>query len=76
MFSTETEKGHAPEHVVATPIWMLAIRVAQFLVALIIVGLAGALMHDAYLDEEGLALAIVRPSLTRVGRYLQPNCPC
>jgi hypothetical protein len=58
MLSTETEKGHAPEHVVATPIWMLAIRVAQFLVALIIVGLAGALMHDAYLDEEGLALAI------------------
>lgn len=60
MFSSDAEKGSVPDHVVATPIWMLAIRVAQFLLALIIVGLSGALMHDAYLDEEGLALAIVR----------------
>lgn len=60
MASIHTEKGVAPDHIIKTPIWMLVIRVFQFLLALIIVGLAGTLIHQAYLDEEGLALAIVR----------------
>lgn len=55
----EKEKREAPSHVLQTPIWMLAIRIVQLLLSLIIVGMAGKLMHDAYLDECGLALAIV-----------------
>ncbi|KAG9254844.1 G-protein coupled receptor protein [Emericellopsis atlantica] len=52
-----TEDG-AHAHVLKTPLWMLVIRGFQILISLIIVALAGRLMHDAYLDEEGLALAI------------------
>lgn len=46
-------------HVLKTPIWILVVRGFQFLFSLIIVGLVGTLIHDAYLDEEGLALAMV-----------------
>ena len=46
-------------HVLKTPVWMLVVRGFQFLLTLVIAGLAGRLMHDAYLDEEGLALAMV-----------------
>jgi hypothetical protein len=53
------EKGAAPDHIIATPIWVLVVRVFQFLLALIILGLSGTLIHQAYLDENGLALAIV-----------------
>lgn len=51
--------GDGAEHVLKTPMWMMIIRGFQFLLSLIIVGLAGRLMHDAYLDEEGIALATV-----------------
>ncbi|KAK9434844.1 G-protein coupled receptor protein [Metarhizium brunneum] len=44
-------------HVLETPIWMMIVRGLQFLVSLIILGLAGALMHDLYLDEFGLSVA-------------------
>lgn len=54
------EKGATADHIIATPIWVLVVRVFQFLLALIILGLSGALIHQAYLDENGLALAIVR----------------
>lgn len=47
-------------HVLQTPIWMVIIRGFQFLLSLIIVGLAGRLMHDLYLDEFGLSVATVR----------------
>jgi hypothetical protein len=58
--NTPAEKSYSDDHVLKTPIWITVIRGFQFLVSLIIVGLAGRLMHDAYLDEQGLALAIVR----------------
>ncbi|KAF5124074.1 hypothetical protein E5D57_011996 [Metarhizium anisopliae] len=44
-------------HVLETPIWMMIVRGLQFLISLIILGLAGALMHDLYLDEFGLSVA-------------------
>lgn len=53
-----TEKP-ADLHVLQTPLWITIIRGLQFLLALIILALAGRLIHDAYLDEEGLALAVV-----------------
>lgn len=53
------EKGDGPAHIIVTPIWVLVIRVFQFLLALIILGLSANLIHQAYLDEFGLALAIV-----------------
>lgn len=57
--SSTSHHGEGSEHVLKTPIWITVIRGFQFLVSLIIVGLAGRLMHDAYLDEHGLALATV-----------------
>ncbi|KAJ4266043.1 hypothetical protein NW762_004016 [Fusarium torreyae] len=51
------EKREA-NHVLKTPLWIIIIRGFQFLVSLIIVGLCGRMMHDAYLDEQGLSLAI------------------
>ncbi|KAG8410882.1 hypothetical protein J3459_016911 [Metarhizium acridum] len=44
-------------HVLETPVWMIIVRGFQFLISLIILGLAGALMHDLYLDEFGLSVA-------------------
>ncbi|KFG80574.1 hypothetical protein MANI_029879 [Metarhizium anisopliae] len=44
-------------HVLETPLWMMIVRGLQFLVSLIVLGLAGALMHDLYLDEFGLSVA-------------------
>ena len=46
-------------HVLKTPIWVVVIRGFQILISLVIAGLAARLMHDAYIDEEGLAMAIV-----------------
>ncbi|KAK0391717.1 hypothetical protein NLU13_1216 [Sarocladium strictum] len=52
------EKTISDDHVLKTPIWITVIRGFQLFISLVIVGLAGRLMHDAYLDEHGLALAI------------------
>ncbi|KAL7949629.1 G-protein coupled receptor protein [Trichoderma barbatum] len=54
MQQPETESGH----VLVTPLWVFVCRIFQVLISLIILALAARLMHDAYLDEEGLALAI------------------
>ncbi|KAL7926271.1 hypothetical protein ACQKWADRAFT_282264 [Trichoderma austrokoningii] len=45
-------------HVLVTPLWVFVTRIFQILVSLAILGLAADLAHDAYLDEEGLALAV------------------
>ena len=50
------------EHVVASPTWLFVVRIFQSIVSFIILVLASAAIHDAYIDEEGLALAIVRYS--------------
>ncbi|PTB68721.1 G-protein coupled receptor protein, partial [Trichoderma citrinoviride] len=47
-----------PDHILVTPIWVFVVRIFQILISLVILALAARLMHDAYLDEEGLALAI------------------
>lgn len=46
-------------HVLVTPLWVFVTRIFQILISVIILGLAADLAHDAYLDEEGLALAVV-----------------
>ncbi|EEU48253.1 uncharacterized protein NECHADRAFT_75635 [Fusarium vanettenii 77-13-4] len=46
------------DHVLHTPLWIMIIRGFQFLISLIIVGLCGRMIHDAYLDEEGFSLAV------------------
>ncbi|TWU76253.1 hypothetical protein ED733_004946 [Metarhizium rileyi] len=52
------QAGEKPtSHVLETPIWLVVIRGLQFLISLIIIGLAGSLMHDLYLDEFGLSAA-------------------
>ncbi|PHH86970.1 hypothetical protein CDD83_9473 [Cordyceps sp. RAO-2017] len=48
----------ADGHVLRTPAWMLAIRIVQLLLSIIVLALAGSIAHDVYLDEVGLALAI------------------
>lgn len=60
---SSTHQVEGSEHVLKTPIWITVIRGFQFLISLIIVGLAGRMMHDAYMDEHGLALATVSSPL-------------
>jgi uncharacterized membrane protein YvlD (DUF360 family) len=47
------------DHILVAPLWVFICRIFQVLISVIILALAARLMHDAYLDEEGLALAIV-----------------
>ncbi|KAH6884537.1 G-protein coupled receptor protein [Thelonectria olida] len=51
------EKG-PHDHVLESPLWVTIIRGFQILLSIIILGLCAALMHDAYLDEEGFSLAV------------------
>ncbi|KAL7939779.1 G-protein coupled receptor protein [Trichoderma chlorosporum] len=46
------------DHVLVSPLWVFVCRIFQILISLIILALAADLMHDAYLNEEGLALAV------------------
>lgn len=55
----------APAHVLATPVWVVAVRVLQALVALIVLALAADIAHDLYLDELGLAIAVVSGARAR-----------
>lgn len=55
MQQPEGEKAH----VLVAPLWVFVTRIFQILISVAILGLAADLAHDAYLDEEGLALAIV-----------------
>ncbi|CAI6090464.1 hypothetical protein V2G26_005989 [Clonostachys chloroleuca] len=43
--------------ILETPIWLLGARIAQAVLALIIMAMAGVLMHGAYLDVHGLCVA-------------------
>ncbi|KAK1474174.1 hypothetical protein CTAM01_15973 [Colletotrichum tamarilloi] len=51
-----------PPPMIMTPAWMVAIRGVQFFLAIVILGLSAAIIHWVYMDELGLAVAIVRPS--------------
>ncbi|KAL0935675.1 uncharacterized protein CTRU02_210267 [Colletotrichum truncatum] len=44
--------------VITTPAWIVAIRAFQFVLAIIILGLSGAIIHWVYMDELGLSLAM------------------
>ncbi|UNI23052.1 hypothetical protein JDV02_008895 [Purpureocillium takamizusanense] len=46
------------EHVLKTPAWVFAVRIAQVLGSLIVLGLSASIIHDLYLDELGLAIAV------------------
>lgn len=66
MQQPEGEKAH----VLVTPTWVFVARIFQILVSLAILGLAADLAHDAYLDEEGLALAVVSRFSSQSRHYL------
>lgn len=63
------------DHVLVSPLWVFICRIFQVLIALIILALAADLAHDAYLDEEGLALAIVSDALSSISnmKFKVPN---
>ena len=61
------EKGVVPAHIIQTPVWMTVIRGFQFFLAIVILGISGWLIHGAYIDEMGFAIAVVRPGH---GRFL------
>jgi hypothetical protein len=44
---------------IPTPKWFIGLRVAQIVVSLLIVALAGAFIHGAYADSLGVAIASV-----------------
>ncbi|KAG6131444.1 hypothetical protein E4U12_003679 [Claviceps purpurea] len=54
---TTASSRTSSSHVLHTPIWVTIVRALQILISLVILGLAGRLMHDLYLDEFGLAVA-------------------
>ncbi|TEA20667.1 hypothetical protein C8034_v008091 [Colletotrichum sidae] len=54
----QTSSSVTQPPVITTPAWVLAIRISQFLLAVIILGLSGAIIHWVYMDELGLSLAI------------------
>ncbi|KAF4973422.1 hypothetical protein FZEAL_9335, partial [Fusarium zealandicum] len=58
MEQPQPQEKAASGHVLKTPVWVIVLRGLQFLIALIILGLCARMMHDAYLDEHGLSLAI------------------
>lgn len=64
MTSAHNEKGAGADHIIVTPMWMLIVRFFQFLLSIIILGLAGWTIHGAYIETLGLAIAIVRDNLT------------
>ncbi|KAG6019782.1 hypothetical protein E4U41_003108 [Claviceps citrina] len=52
-----TEKHSPSHHVLKTPVWVTVVRGFQVFFSLVILALAGTLMHDLYLDEFGFAVA-------------------
>lgn len=54
-----------PQYVQQTPGWVVAIRGFQILLSVIILGIAGYLMHGKVLDENAFALVCVSSSLTK-----------
>lgn len=52
------------EVLIPTPKWFIGLRVAQIVVSLVIVALAGFFIHGYYHDALGIAIASVREPLT------------
>ncbi|PNY25350.1 Uncharacterized protein TCAP_04707 [Tolypocladium capitatum] len=54
----QTREKVASDHVLETPPWVFAVRIAQFILSVIILGLSGDIVHGVFLDELGLAIAV------------------
>ncbi len=52
------------EVVIPTPRWFIGLRIAQIVISLIIVALAGFFIHGYYTDALGVAIASVCEPLT------------
>ena len=62
--------------VVASPTWILALRGVQIVASVIVLGLCGYLIHGAYADPQGFAIACVstHPDLPKTEtRYQSPD---
>ncbi|KAF6805055.1 hypothetical protein CSOJ01_09761 [Colletotrichum sojae] len=59
MDTTSQPQPHPqPRSPIPAPAWILALRAAQVFLSIIILGLAGAIIHWVYLDELGFAVAV------------------
>lgn len=68
------EKGVVPEHIIHTPVWVTIIRGIQFFLAIVILGISAWLIHGAYIEELGFAIAVVRLPLPFAPRYTAGIC--
>jgi hypothetical protein len=59
-FNTAAMEKETPSHILATPLWILVLRGFQVLMSLIILAMAGKLVSDVTIEENALALAMVR----------------
>lgn len=50
-----------PNVVIASPTWIIALRGVQIVTSVIVLGLCGYLIHGAYADPQGFAIACVSP---------------
>lgn len=50
-----------PNVVVPSPTWIVALRGVQIVTSVIVLGLCGYLIHGAYADPQGFAIACVSP---------------
>jgi hypothetical protein len=58
MVTVAVSEKPSGNHILVSPLWLLIVRGFQFGLALVCLALAGSLISDAYLDEEGLNVAV------------------
>jgi hypothetical protein len=66
MVTVAVSEKPSGNHILVSPLWLLIVRGFQFGLALVCLALAGSLISDAYLDEEGLNVAVVSLSLLSI----------
>ena len=52
-----------PNIVIASPTWVTVLRIVQIVSSVIVLGCCGYLIHGAYADPQGFAIACVSPRL-------------
>ncbi|KAH7313594.1 hypothetical protein B0I35DRAFT_480271 [Stachybotrys elegans] len=55
---SESETKGSTDHILQTPRWVFFVHIAQVVLSLVILAMAGWIISDVYFDEPGLALAI------------------
>lgn len=50
-----------PNIVITSPMWVMALRIVQIVVSIIVLGCCAYLIHGAYADPQGFAIACVSP---------------